>query len=117
MALWALSSVAGIGGTAWLLATGRPLLAVVYGLALLLVAGVLWGRQWGAAVVAAIGLPFIAPAVALVLLATGALCVLDLAAKRWDKPLPNAPASAAADALASRTSCELSGPCGANPSA
>ena len=89
VALWALSSVAGIGGTAWLLASGRPLLAAFYGLALLLVAGVLWGRQWGAAVFAAIGLPFIGPAAALVLLATGAFWLLDLAAKRWDKPLPS----------------------------
>lgn len=88
LALWALSSVAGIGGTVAWLAAGRPVLGVLYGLAALVVAGALWGRQWGAAVFAAIALPFIVPAGMLVLLATGAFWLLDLAIKRWDKPLP-----------------------------
>lgn len=88
LGLWALSSVAGIGGTIWLVAEGRPWLAAGYGLALLVLAGALWGRQWGAAVFAALALPFIVPAAALVLLATGAFWVFDLLVKRWDAPLP-----------------------------
>ncbi|MGD9750669.1 MAG: DUF1353 domain-containing protein [Acidimicrobiia bacterium] len=85
---WGVSSVAGIGGTIWQLSEGRPLLAIGWGVAALVVAGVLWGRQWGAAVFAAIGLPFIAPAALLVLIAKGAFALLDLAIKRWDRPLP-----------------------------
>lgn len=75
--LWGLSSVVGMGGTIWLLVAGHLLAALGFGAALLLVAAVLWGRQWGAAIVAAIALPFIAPAAVLVLVAAGILWALD----------------------------------------
>lgn len=75
--LWALSSVVGIGGTIWLLVAGHLLAALGFGAAMLLVSAVLWGRQWGAAIVAAFALPLIAPAVVLVLIVWGILAVAD----------------------------------------
>jgi hypothetical protein len=88
---WALSSVIGIGGTVWLLAAGQPLAAIGLGLGLLLLAGVLWGRQWGAAVFAAIALPWIGPAAALALVATGVFWLLDRVVRRFDSPFPLPP--------------------------
>ena len=67
--LWAVSCVVGIGGTIAIAASGHWLLAIAFGAACLVVAAGLWGRQWGAAVVAAIALPFIVPVAVLVLVA------------------------------------------------
>lgn len=86
--LWGVASVAGIGGTAAIAAQGHPVWALLYGLALLGVAGALWGRQWGAAIFAAITLPWVVPALLVVLGAIGVLGVLDKVGGRFDKPLP-----------------------------
>ena len=75
--LWGASSVIGMGGTIWLLVAGHLLAALGFGVGMLLVSAVLWGRQWGAAIVAAIALPLIAPATVLVLVVAGALWGLD----------------------------------------
>jgi hypothetical protein len=91
VAAWALSSVVGIGGTIWLLVAGQPLAAIALGFGLLLVAGVLWGRQWGAAIFAAIALPWIGPAAALALVATAVFWLLDRLARRFDAPFPVPP--------------------------
>ena len=85
--LWALTSIAGIGGTAAIAAMGHPVWALAYGALLLAVAGALWGRQWGAAIFAAIVLPWVVPALIVVLGAMGVLWVLDAVAGRFDKPL------------------------------
>jgi hypothetical protein len=75
--LWGAASIVGMGGTIWLLVAGHFLAALGFGVALLLVSAVLWGRQWGAAIVAAIALPLIAPATVLVLIVAVLLLVLD----------------------------------------
>lgn len=77
MVLWGLSSVIGIVGSIWLAASSRWLGALAFGAAWLLVAALLWGRQWGAAVFAAIALPVIVPAAVPVLAATGFFTALD----------------------------------------
>lgn len=85
--LWGAASVAGIGGTAAIAALGHPVWAVLYGAALLGVAGALWGRQWGAAIFAAVALPWVIPALLVVLGAIGVLWALDVVGRRFDKPL------------------------------
>ena len=85
LALWALASVAGMGGTILLLAAGHTAAALGFGALILVVAGLLWGRQWGAAMVAALALPMIAPAALLVLLASGLFWVADRIGRPLDK--------------------------------
>ncbi|MEO7370810.1 MAG: DUF1353 domain-containing protein [Ilumatobacteraceae bacterium] len=77
MILWGLSSVIGIVGSIWLAASGRWLGALAFGAVWLLAAAALWGRQWGAAVFAAIALPVIVPAAVPVLAATAFFSMLD----------------------------------------
>ena len=79
--VWVLCSIVGIGGTAWLLGVGRPGAAAGYAAVTLAAAALLWGRQWGAAVVAAVTLPFIAPAAALAIIARGLIAVLNVVFK------------------------------------
>ena len=80
--LWGLTSIVGIVGTIALLANDQAVAAFGFGAGLLLVAAALWGRQWGAAVVAAIALPWIAPAVVVVLIATVFFWLLDRIGRR-----------------------------------
>lgn len=94
---WGLASLAGMGGTAAILAAGGPIwAALLYGAALLGVAGALWGRQWGAAIFAAIALPWVIPALVVVLGAIGVLWVLDTISARFDEPLAPGGASTGA---------------------
>ena len=88
MVLWMIAACAGIAGSWRLWSSVGVVTSVGFGLGMLVISAGLWGRQWGAAVFTAVALPLIFPAAVLALLATGGFALVELAAKRFDRPLP-----------------------------
>lgn len=94
MILWGVVAAVGITSAIVLIADGSYLRALGVGLAGMIVGAVLWGRQWGAAVIAAIALPLIAPAAVVIFAVAGVIKGFDKV-KIWpDHPITTRAGSA-----------------------